>query len=116
MSNHTDLQDKYCDHCYDIYRIQSQYKGNHKRGGPARGRATFAVAANGRHICTLALNSANAIAMTTILVLHVGVIGHDVPCHYDLMFLRRSFHARLRAQEGLRRLVIFCLPDFYLIK
>ena len=28
----TDMQDKYCGNCYDIYLIQSQYNGNHKRG------------------------------------------------------------------------------------
>ena len=28
----TDLQDKYCGNCYDIYLIQSHYKRNHKRG------------------------------------------------------------------------------------
>ena len=37
MSNHTDMQDKYCGDCYDIHRIQSQYKGTHKRGGAAEG-------------------------------------------------------------------------------
>ena len=31
----TDMQDKYCGDRYDIYRIQSRYKGNHKRGGAA---------------------------------------------------------------------------------
>ena len=25
MYNHTDMQDKYCAHCYDIHPIQSQY-------------------------------------------------------------------------------------------
>ena len=62
MSNHTDMQDKYCGHCYDIHPILSQYKGNHKRGG----------AAEGRHLCILALNRVNIVAVTTILVLHVG--------------------------------------------
>ena len=47
----------------------------------------------------LALNRVNVVAVTTILVLHVGVIGHHVPCHYDFMFLRRAHHARLRARE-----------------
>ena len=73
MSNHTDMQDKYCGDCYDIHRIQSQYKGTHKRGGAAEGRATsFVVAAKGRHLCILALNKVNIVAVTTILVLHVG--------------------------------------------
>ena len=29
----------------------------------------------------LALNRVNVVAVTTILVLYVGVIGHHVPCH-----------------------------------
>ena len=46
----TDMQDKYCGNFYDIYLIQSQYKGNHKRGGAAEARATFfVVAAEARH-------------------------------------------------------------------
>ena len=36
MSNHTDMQDKYCGDSYDIHLIQSQYKGTHKRGGGRR--------------------------------------------------------------------------------
>ena len=35
MSNHTDMQDKYCGHSNDINPIQSQYKGNHRRGATA---------------------------------------------------------------------------------
>ena len=47
-SNRSDMQDKYCGDCYDIHRIKSQYKRNHKRDGAAEGRATsFVVAANG---------------------------------------------------------------------
>ena len=73
MSDHTDMQDKYCGDCYDIYTIQSQYKGNHKRGGAAEGRATsFVVAAKGRHLCIFALNKVYIVAVTTVLVLHVG--------------------------------------------
>ena len=69
----TDMHDKYCGNRYDIYLIQSQYKGNHKRGGAAEGRATsFVVAAKGRHLCILALNKVNIVAVTTILVVHVG--------------------------------------------
>ena len=74
--------------CYDIYPIQSQYKGNHKTGGAAEGRVTsFVVAAAGRHLCILALKKVNIVAVTTILVLHVGngrskhVIGHHVSRH-----------------------------------
>ena len=73
MSNHTDMQDKYCGDCYGIHPIQSQYKGNHKGGGAAEGRVTsFVVAAAGRHLCILALNKVNVVAVTTINVLHVG--------------------------------------------
>ena len=55
----TDMQDKYCGNCYDIYHIQSQYKGNHKRGGAAEG-------------IILAWNKVKIAAVTTTLVLHVG--------------------------------------------
>ena len=69
----SDMQEKYCSDCYDIYLIQSQYKGNHKCGGAAEGHATsFVVAAEGRHLCIFALNQVNIVAVTTILVLHVG--------------------------------------------
>ena len=44
----------------------------------------------------LALNSVNFVAVTTILVLHVCVIGHHVPCRYDFMLSRPSYHARPR--------------------
>ena len=63
-------------------------------GGAAGGRATSCVVvANGRHLCILALNRVSVVAVTTILV-----IGHHVPCRYDFMFPRRSYHARLRAR------------------
>ena len=42
-----------------------------------------------------AVNGVNVVAVTTILVLHVGVIGHHVPRRYDFMFPRRAYHARL---------------------
>ena len=67
------MQDKYCGDCYVIHPIQSQYKGNHKRGGAAEGRVTSLVgAAEGRHLFILSSNQVNVIAVTTILVLHVG--------------------------------------------
>ena len=68
----TDMQDKYCGNCYDIYLIQSQYTK---------------AAACGRH-------HKRVVAVTTILVLHVGVIGHHVPCHQGFMFPRRPVNAR----------------------
>ena len=82
MSNHTDMQDKYCGVCYDIHHVQSQYKGNDKRGGATEGHVTSFV---DRHFCILALYRVNIVAVITILVLHVGVLGHHVPCHYDFM-------------------------------
>ena len=73
MSNHTDMQDKYCDDCYDTHRIQSQYKGNHKRAGATEGHATSSVvAAKGHQLSILASNNVHIVAITTILVLHVG--------------------------------------------
>ena len=42
----------------------------------------------------LALNRVNVVAVTTILVLHVGVIGHRVP--------RRSCFKFLQAPQGSR--------------
>ena len=65
----TDMQDKYCGNCFDIYLIQSQYKGKHKRGGRV---TSFVVAAAGRNLCILALNKVNIEAVTTVLVVHVG--------------------------------------------
>ena len=82
MSNHTDMQVNYSGDCYDILPIQNQYKGNHKRDGDAEGRVPpFVVAAASRHLCILALNRVNIVAVTTIIVLHVVVIGLHVPRH-----------------------------------
>ena len=49
---------------------------HHRRGGAAFGRATSFVVS-----FVLALNRVNVVEVTTILVLHVGVIGHHVPRH-----------------------------------
>ena len=92
MSNQTDMQDKYCGHSNDIHPIQSHYTKvaavgrHHKRGAAASDRGTSFVVS-----FVLALNRVNVVAVTTILVLHVGVIGHHVPFHYDFMFPRRSY-------------------------
>ena len=56
MSNHTDMQDKYCGDCYDIPPIQSQFTKV----------AAFFV------WLPFYLNEVNVVAVTTILVLHVG--------------------------------------------
>ena len=91
MSNHTDMQDKYCGDCYDIHHIQSHYTKmaadgrHHKRGGAAFGSATSFVVS-----FVLALNRVNIVAVTTILVLHIGVIGQHVLRHYGFMFPRRA--------------------------
>ena len=75
-----DMQDKYCSDCYDVYLIQRQYTKvaafgrQHKGGGAAFARATSFVVS-----FVLALNRVNIVAVTTILVLLVGVIGHHVP-------------------------------------
>ena len=69
----TDMQAKYCGNCSDIYLIKSQYTKvaacgrHHKRGDAAFGRATSFVVS-----FVLALTKVNIVAVTTILVLHVG--------------------------------------------
>ena len=69
----TDMQDKYCSNCDDVYLIQSHYTkvaalGRHlKRGDAAFGRATSFVVS-----FVLALNEVSIVAVTAILVLHVG--------------------------------------------
>ena len=73
MSNHTDMQDKYCGDCYDIDPIQSQYS---KPIFEAFGRATSFVVS-----FTLAVSRVKLVAGATILVLHVRVVGHHVPRH-----------------------------------
>ena len=97
----TDMQGRCCGNCYDVYLIQSQYKGNHKRDGAAEGRVTsFVVAAAARHLCKLALNRVNIVEVNTILVLHVSVIGHHVPRHDHFTFPRRLRHVRLCATRS----------------
>ena len=89
MPHHTDTQDNSCGHCYDIHPLQSQYAkvaafGRHlKRSDAAFGHATSFVVS-----LVLVLNRVNAVAATTILVLHVDVIGHRVPRQSCFMFLR----------------------------
>ena len=69
----TDMQDKYCGDRYDIYHIQIRYTKvaafghHHKRGVAAFGRATSFVLS-----FVSASNTVNIVAVTTILVLHVG--------------------------------------------
>ena len=76
------IQDKYWGDCYKIHPIQSQYTKvaavgrHHKRGGAVLDRATSFVVS-----FVLALNRVNIVAVTTILVLHVSVLGQHVPRH-----------------------------------
>ena len=46
----------------------------------------------------MALNRLNVVVVTTIFVLHVGVIGHYVRCRHNVMFPRRPYHVLLRAR------------------
>ena len=68
----TNMQDRYCGDCYDIYLIQAQYTKMeafgrpHKRVVAAYSRTTSFVVS-----FVLALNKVNIVAVTTILVLHV---------------------------------------------
>ena len=55
---------------------------HHKRGGAAFGRATCFVVS-----FVLALNRVNIVAVTTILVLYVGVILHHVRRHWGFIIL-----------------------------
>ena len=71
MSNHIDMQDKYCGHSNDIHTIQSQYTmvaavgRHHKRGGAAFGSATSFVVS-----FVIALNGVDIVAVNITLVLH----------------------------------------------
>ena len=49
----------------------------------------------------LALNSVNIVAFTTILVLHVGVMGQYFPRHLGFMFSRRSGNVQEEGPGGL---------------
>ena len=78
------MQDKYCGH-YDIHPIQSQCTKvaavgrDHGRGGATFDRGTSFVLS-----FVLALNRVNVVAVTTLLVLHAGVITHYNPCPLGL--------------------------------
>ena len=83
MSNHTDMQNKYCGDCYDIHPIQSRYK-YHKRGGAAFGRVTSLVAS-----FALPSNKVNIIASNIILSLHIVGSGRSEHVRLDIMFFAR---------------------------
>ena len=54
-SSHTDMQDKYCTDCYNVFllfKAITRTNETTKRGGAAEGRATaFGAAAAGRCLC-----------------------------------------------------------------
>ena len=57
----------------EIYSIHSHYKGNHKRGGAASGRASsFAVS------FVVAVNRVDVVALNTIFVLRLSKSGRTV--------------------------------------
>ena len=68
-SSLTETQNKYYVDCYDIYSIHSHYKGNHKRGGAAEGRATSFV---------VATNRVDIIEVNTIFVFRLSKTGRTV--------------------------------------
>ena len=82
MFDHTDMQDKYFVVTATTFSL---FKANTNTKETTEGVPTAAT-------FVLALNRVNVVAVTTILVLRVGVIGHHVPRHYDFMFPRRSYH------------------------
>ena len=59
----TEMQGKHCGNCYDIYLTQSQY---------TKVAATSFVVS-----FVLAVNKVNIVAVTTMLVLHVGNGGSE---------------------------------------
>lgn len=67
-ANHTDTQDNYVGYSYDtaIAPILNQCKGSQERGGTSK--------CKGGHLCVLAFNRVDVVAVTTILVLHVCAI------------------------------------------
>ena len=77
----TDMQDKYCGTCYDIYLIQSQY---HKRGGAAFGPATSFVVSFVLALDTVnkyRSNYHNTCLACRYLWVWTCVIRHHVPRH-----------------------------------
>ena len=79
MSNHIDMQDKYSGQCHDIRPIQSQYKEVAAVGRDQKiAVAAFGCSTSSVVSFVLALNRANIVAVSTKLVLEVGVIGTDM--------------------------------------
>ena len=89
ISNHTDMQDKYGDHSNDNHPIQATTAPLAATPPPqerCRGMVVSFV---------LALNTVNVVAVTTILVFHVGAIGHHVSmtaCSLTVSTMRACAH------------------------
>ena len=58
---------------------------------PKAAQPPFVMAAEGRHFCILALNKVNIVAITSILVTHVGN-GRSEHVRLDIMFLAINVH------------------------
>ena len=95
MSNDTDMQEKWSQQRHSPYS-RTVYKGGGALAATKRGAAPYSRGTSFVVSFVLPLHRVNVAAVTTILVLHVGVIGHHVPCHHDFMFPCRSYHAGLR--------------------
>ena len=82
MSNHTDMQSKYCSDCYDIHPIQSQYTRNHKRGGAASGCATSFMVS-----FVVAMHGVDVVELNTIFVLfvHYSFTVRSLLVHYSFV-------------------------------
>ena len=71
-------------------KIFTLFKANIQRWRPLAATTKEVARPHGRATSFIvsfvsALNRVNVVAMTTILVLHVVVIGHHVPCYYDCL-------------------------------
>lgn len=113
MIKYDDVQDKYCGGGSDIHSVQShvhKYKG----GGhwPPSQKSKSWRGLRPRHLfCVFLCNGferVNVASITTILVLHVCVIGQHVPRQLGFMFPRRAIRLRVFADmEGQGSLAVW---------
>ena len=86
----TDMQDKSYGNGYDLYFIQSQYKGNHKSGGAAEGCATFVVAMNRVDVVDLVVDLVDValdVDLVDVVSLSSGCIFSFWPLAVPAVFL-----------------------------
>ena len=81
MSNNTDMQDKYCGDCYGIHLSKATTKETTKEVARPKAAPPLLWWRPEAAPLVVALDRVNAIAVTTILVLRVCVIGLHVPRH-----------------------------------